>query len=54
METPEICLIEVGGTVGDIESSVFLEAIRQLIRQNKRSDICLGFVSLVPFIGVVG
>jgi CTP synthase len=27
--TPEICIVELGGTVGDIESSVFLEAIRQ-------------------------
>jgi len=27
---PEVCLIELGGTVGDIESSVFLEAMRQL------------------------
>ncbi len=27
---PDICLVEVGGTVGDIESLVFLEALRQL------------------------
>jgi CTP synthase len=27
---PDVCLVEVGGTVGDIESLVFLEALRQL------------------------
>lgn len=47
----DICLIEVGGTVGDIESAVFLEAIRQLIQSKPKEDICLGFVSLVPLIG---
>lgn len=47
----DICLVEVGGTVGDIESSIFLEAIRQLIQQLPREDCCLGFVSLVPCLG---
>lgn len=47
----DICLIEVGGTVGDIESAVFLEAIRQFIQMKPKEDVCLGFVSLVPLIG---
>ena len=28
-DPPDVCLVEVGGTVGDIESLVFLEALRQ-------------------------
>ena len=29
-QVPDVCLVEVGGTVGDIESLVFLEALRQM------------------------
>ncbi len=43
-----ICLIEVGGTVGDIESSVFLEALRQFQFRVGPPNFCLAFVSLVP------
>ena len=51
---PDVCLVEVGGTVGDIESSVFLEALRQFQFQVKRENFCLVHVSLVPCLGVVG
>jgi CTP synthase len=44
----DVCLIEVGGTVGDIESSVFLEALRQFQFRVGNSNFCLCFVSLVP------
>lgn len=44
----DICLIEVGGTVGDIESSVFLEALRQFQFRVGHHNFCLCFVSLVP------
>lgn len=44
----DICLIEVGGTVGDIESSVFLEALRQFQFRVGSNNFCLCFVSLVP------
>lgn len=44
----DICLIEVGGTVGDIESSVFLEALRQFQFRVGHENFCLCFVSLVP------
>lgn len=48
-DTPaDICLIEVGGTVGDIESSVFLEALRQFQFRVGNDNFCLCFVSLVP------
>lgn len=46
----DICLIEVGGTVGDIESSVFLEALRQFQFRVGDHNFCLCFVSLVPFL----
>ncbi len=53
-EPPDVCLIEVGGTVGDIESSVFLEALRQFQFRVGRENFCLIFVSLVPVLGSVG
>lgn len=46
----DVCLIEVGGTVGDIESSVFLEAIRQFQFRVGFDNFCLCFVSLVPIL----
>ena len=50
-QVADICLIEVGGTVGDIESSVFLEALRQFQFRVGPSNFCLTFVSLVPIMG---
>lgn len=44
----DVCLIEVGGTVGDIESSVFFEALRQFQFRVGDDNFCLMFVSLVP------
>ena len=43
----DVCLIEVGGTVGDIESMVFLEAVRQLMKRVGRDNAVLCHVSLV-------
>ncbi|KAJ8604014.1 hypothetical protein CTAYLR_003367 [Chrysophaeum taylorii] len=51
---PDVCLVEVGGTVGDIESSVFLEALRQFQFHCNPGDFCLVHVSLVPCLGSVG
>lgn len=51
---PEVCLIEVGGTVGDIESMLFLEAIRQFQFKVGRDNIMFVHVSLVPTLGSVG
>lgn len=51
---PDVCLVEVGGTVGDIESMVFLEAIRQFQFRVGRERCCLVHVSLVPVLGSVG
>jgi CTP synthase len=50
----EVCLVEVGGTVGDIESAPFLEAIRQLHREVGHDNLLLIHTSLVPVVGAVG
>lgn len=53
-EPADVCLIEVGGTVGDIESMVFLEALRQFQFRVGPENFCLVHVSLVPVLGSVG
>ena len=53
-EAPEACVIELGGTVGDIESSPFIEALRQFQFRVGRENICFVHVSLVPVMGPVG
>lgn len=53
-EKPEACVIELGGTVGDIESSPFLEALRQFQFRVGRENVCFVHVSLVPVMGPVG
>ena len=47
----DVCLVEVGGTVGDIESMVFLEALRQFQFRVGRDNMCFVHVSLVPTLG---
>ncbi|RZN37388.1 MAG: CTP synthase (glutamine hydrolyzing) [Methanophagales archaeon ANME-1-THS] len=44
-----ICLVEIGGTVGDIESMPFLEAVRQMQREEEDTDFLFVHVTLVPF-----
>ncbi len=48
---PDVIITEVGGTVGDIESLPFMEAIRQLKKDKGRDNVCYIHVSLVPWIG---
>uniref|UniRef100_A0A6I8QIR5 CTP synthase n=1 Tax=Xenopus tropicalis TaxID=8364 RepID=A0A6I8QIR5_XENTR len=45
---PEVCVIELGGTVGDIESMPFVEAFRQFQFKARRENFCNIHVSLVP------
>ncbi|XP_076034689.1 CTP synthase isoform X2 [Oratosquilla oratoria] len=45
---PEVCIIELGGTIGDIEGMPFVEAFRQFQFRVKRENICVVHVSLVP------
>jgi CTP synthase len=47
---PDVILTEVGGTVGDIESLPFLEAIRQMRKDKGRDNVCYIHVTLVPWI----
>lgn len=44
----DICLVEIGGTVGDIESMPFLEAVRQLHGEENEHDFLFVHVTLVP------
>ncbi|KAI4301478.1 hypothetical protein L6164_034754 [Bauhinia variegata] len=50
----DVCVIELGGTVGDIESMPFIEALRQLSFSVGHDNFCLIHVSLIPVLGVVG
>ena len=50
----EVGIIEIGGTVGDIESLPFLEAIRQMGIEEGRSNTCYMHLTLVPYLGSVG
>jgi len=49
-ENPDVCIIELGGTVGDIESAPFIEALRQLRRRAGKGNFMQIHVSLVPVI----
>jgi len=46
---PDVVIVEVGGTVGDIESLPFLEAIRQLKNDVGRNNVCYVHLTLVPY-----
>ena len=51
---PEVCIIELGGTVGDIESAPYVEALRQFQFRVGRENVTFVHVSLVPVMGPVG
>ena len=53
-ENVDIVLVEIGGTVGDIESQPYLEAIRQFRRDVGREHTLYIHLTLVPFIGTAG
>ena len=46
----EVAIVEIGGTVGDIESLPFLEAIRQMRQDLGRDNTCFVHVTLIPWI----
>ncbi len=46
----DVCIIEVGGTVGDIESLPFLEAIRQIGLDKGRENVAFVHATLVPYV----
>ena len=53
-EDEDFMLCEIGGTVGDIESLPFLEAIRQLGNELGREQTCFLHVTLLPYIAAAG
>lgn len=52
--SPDVVIVEVGGTVGDIEGQPFLEAIRQLRKSLPRDDALYVHVTFLPHIGATG
>ncbi len=51
---PDVVITEIGGTVGDIESLPFLEAIRQFRKAVGRNDVIYMHVTLIPWISAAG
>ncbi|MFO8079386.1 MAG: CTP synthase [Armatimonadota bacterium] len=50
----DVCIVEIGGTVGDIEGQPFYEAIRQMRIEEGRENTCYMHVTLVPFLDTIG
>jgi CTP synthase len=53
-EKPDVLIVEIGGTVGDIESLPFMEAIRQIGNEVGRNNAIFVHVTLVPYIAAAG
>lgn len=53
-EGNDVALVEIGGTVGDIESLPFLEAIRQMGIEKGRDNVAYMHLTLVPYIAAAG
>jgi CTP synthase len=51
---PDVLIVEIGGTVGDIESLPFMEAIRQMGNEEGRGNAIFVHVTLIPFIAAAG
>jgi CTP synthase len=54
INNPDVLLVEIGGTTGDIESMPFLEALRQMRMENGRENVLFIHVTLVPTLKAVG
>jgi len=50
----DVVITEIGGTIGDIESLPFLEAIRQIQYEVGKENVCFIHVTLVPYLGKAG
>ena len=53
-DEPDVLIVEIGGTVGDIESLPFMEAIRQIGNEEGRGNAIFVHVTLVPYIAAAG
>ena len=51
---PDVCVVEIGGTVGDIESLPFVEAVRQMSFRVGRNNTCFIHLTLCPWIKSAG
>ena len=54
VDAADVAFVEIGGTVGDIESLPFLEAVRQMSLKLGRGNSCFVHLTLVPFISSAG
>lgn len=50
----DIIITEIGGTVGDMEGHIFLEALRQFALEVGRDNVCFIHVTLLPYIKAAG
>jgi CTP synthase len=50
----DVVIVEIGGTIGDIESLPFLEAIRQFYNDAGKDNVIYIHLTLVPYIGTAG
>lgn len=50
----DVIITEIGGTVGDMEGHIFLEALRQFALEVGRDNVCFIHVTLLPFIKAAG
>lgn len=53
-DSADVVITEIGGTVGDIESLPFMEAIRQVKKEVPKNDVLYIHVTLVPYISAAG
>ena len=51
---PDVCRVELGGTVGDIESAEYLEALQQFQFRVERETFLMVHLDFLPFIDVTG
>ncbi|MEE9594675.1 MAG: CTP synthase (glutamine hydrolyzing) [Candidatus Hydrothermarchaeales archaeon] len=54
INNPDVLLVEIGGTTGDIEGMPFLEALRQMRMENGKENVLFVHVTLVPTLKAVG
>lgn len=53
-ENADICIIEIGGTIGDIENMLYIESVRQLRNKLGKENVCFVHLTYVPYIAAVG
>lgn len=53
-ENPDVVITEIGGTVGDIESQPFMEAIRQIKHDVGKENVCYIHLTLLPYLEKAG